>query len=307
MSAPPDAPAGPSGLPEFDTYLRPRQLPQDVIDARAAALVRNAALNAVIQPRIDVHLGVCDEAVSYLADLQQWVADKSDLDLDADTRQAATWRVAGRCIGLARALISLLRSGFGAEVAPVGRTLHEATRMLSVLGDSEEPGLMRRWLDDEWLRPTEMRAAGARQHARVNKGAAQSLAAARAAGDNEAVAAIKRLSKGPNPQQVSDMSRAIYEVLSRISHNRRSGMSDAYSNDERLMACGPHPDPLIRAEYVHWGFSVVEEAVLHVGNAISALMPHHRSFTTMIRPIVMKLHEARAAHPLDPASLRRLG
>lgn len=53
----------------------------------------------------------------------QQIADRTDVDLAGETRWAAMWQMAGRCIGYARALLVLAHhAGFGDE-APSDRSL----------------------------------------------------------------------------------------------------------------------------------------------------------------------------------------
>src|SRR5207245_1651314 len=94
--------------------------------------------------------------------VEQWVADQSDLDLAADTRQVAVWLMSGRLIALGRAAIALLRAGYGAEVAPTLRVMHETSRVLHAVTDRGEADLLERWLADDdqrHVRPKHARKA----------------------------------------------------------------------------------------------------------------------------------------------------
>ncbi len=232
------------------------------------------------------------------------IADESNLTLDGDSRQAATWLVAGRCIGLARAVLALLEAGFTAEAAAEVRVLHEATRLLWVLADEDEPELLRRWLADEdnrWVRPWEARIAGDRQRERVAERLPDALKEAEAHGDTESAAQLAeaiRTARLDEDGVLAANSLQIYDVLSRIGHIRRSSMRDSLSTALRQMATGPHPDPLVRAEYVEWVSHIIEEVVLAVCDALGPFFPGGSAITLM-RKLVGALDLARAEAPLD--------
>lgn len=63
------------------------------------------------------------------------------------------------------------------------------------------------------------------------------------------------------------------------------------------MAIGPHPNPLIRAEYVAYGGLITEETLLSVGDALS---PFHGSgwYESEVKPMIGALATLRASAPL---------
>lgn len=184
------------------------------------------------------------------------------------------------------------------------RAMHEATRLLSALADEGEPELLRRWLKDEdnkWVRPAETRKAQENQRARLRESMEAAKQEAEAAGDEARasdIAAGLALDGMREGDQLLRASRQIYDVLSRIAHSRRSGVKDAVSAELRRMATGPHPDPVIRAQYVEYTGHIVEEAVLHVGDALGRF--HGRGwFTAQVKPLIESIQKLRVVVPLD--------
>ncbi len=156
-------------------------------------------------------------AIDAVGRLHSLIADRTDLDLEGDSRQAAAWVIAGRCIGLARAMLSLLRDGYAAEAIPTARGLHEATRLLDAVADDEEVELLGRWLaDDDWVRPRETRAARERMRDRLEQSVHEQHDAAMQAGDTERAEAIAEQlqQRGfEEPGTTSALSRSIYDTL----------------------------------------------------------------------------------------------
>jgi hypothetical protein len=72
-----------------------------------------------VRPLIEGHLAVYGVALDQLERAHQRIADITDLDLSGETRPAAVWQVAGRCIGFARAVLVLAREGIGDETPPL--------------------------------------------------------------------------------------------------------------------------------------------------------------------------------------------
>src|SRR5215211_1114577 len=128
----------------LDASVQARPLPDYIKRRRETAHRSYERRAAILQPRIDGHLQVYGLVLNALDHAHRQVADNTNLTLDGDTRQAATWVVAGRCIGLARAVLTLLAAGFGPETVAAARTLHETVRLLGVLADEHEPELLRR-------------------------------------------------------------------------------------------------------------------------------------------------------------------
>ncbi|HEX7290567.1 MAG TPA: hypothetical protein VF250_05490 [Conexibacter sp.] len=297
---------------EFDVQAREHALSPEVVDNRIAAAALHGRLRPVLEPRIAIHLDAATQLLDYLDRAHTDIADKTDLALDGDTRQAAVWVVSGRCIGLGRAVVHLLRGGFCAEAAAQARVLHEANRVLGAIGDIYERALLGQWLEDadrKWVRPWECRDAGERQRARNASTIEANKANAEAAGDLRAAAALQAIIDSGSLERtdiIGEGSRKIYDVLSRIGHNRRSGTTDAVSVPLRRMATGPHPDLVMRGEYVDGLGRIIEEVALYVGQALGRFYGPG-FFTAKIKPLVIGLlHRVREDAPLDPDTLRQL-
>ena len=93
------------------------------------------------------------------------------------------------------------------------------------------------------------------------------------------------------------------DVLSRIAHTRRSGVRDAVSVELREMATGPHPDPVIHADYVEYAGHVIEEVLLAVGDALGRFYGAGW-FATNVKPLIESLTRLRQMVPLGPESGR---
>jgi hypothetical protein len=258
-----------------ETPIRQRALPHEIKQKRSISSSSNERLGELLQPRIDHHLEIYGVVLDAVDNAHDTIADESDLNLESDTREAAVWIASGRCIGYGRAVLALASAGFGGEAAAQMRAAHEAARLLSALADEGEPELLRRWLadaDDNWVRPSETRDAQERNRARVRTGMETAKVEARAAGDAHRVVeieAILRLEAMQEGDHLTLLTRHIYDVLSRIAHTRRSGTTDAVAIELSKMATGPHPDPVIRADYVKYAGHMIEEVVLSVGDALA--------------------------------------
>jgi hypothetical protein len=121
-------------------------MPGDVRKERAEFEQANASNGRTLERLIRAHLDAYDAALTELEEGHRFVADETDLELDAKTRQAAMWLVTGRCVGLARASHDLVSTGYTFEAVPVLRSLHEAARLLSLLGHRGEDAIVERWL-----------------------------------------------------------------------------------------------------------------------------------------------------------------
>jgi len=126
---------------ELNPCVAARKLSPRIARNRLEQSARNAADGAHLEQPIAAHVMARRIALDMLVATHQALADGCDLDLTGSTRPAAVWQMAGRCLGIAQALIYLVEQGFTAEVLYLGRALHEATRLLSALGDPEEDAL----------------------------------------------------------------------------------------------------------------------------------------------------------------------
>jgi hypothetical protein len=297
---------------ELDAALRWGSVPEALKRARRISTAQNERVNTVLKPRIDDHLRVYQQALDVLDDAHRSIADRTNLDLESNTRQAAVWVVSGRCIGQSCALITLLRAGFGAETSVQTRAMHEATRLAAALADESESDLLRRWLADDdkkWVRPKETRAAQERIHSRFRRSLKDATKAAQAAGDAERTALItSTLDSMPlaDGETIGTAAAKVYDVLSRASHARRSGMKDALSPVLRVMVTGSHPDPAIRASYVDYGGRVIEEVLLTIGEIVSRFYAQGWYMTT-VAPLIRSLHDIRQSVPIDAAAISGLG
>lgn len=94
----------------------------------------------------------CDVAWEELVAMHEQYLDQTDLDPLGHSRAAALWLLAGRTLGLLRALLTQVHYGIGDEALVTDRAIHEAIQLqLSFcVPDSEAAdGLVRVWLADE--------------------------------------------------------------------------------------------------------------------------------------------------------------
>lgn len=110
-----------------------RPLTQSVARARDEFTRVNSSNGDVLKPAIAAHLTGYDAARTELLDAHCYIGDQTELDIRAKTREAGIWLIAGRCLGLAEAAHLGVAAWLTVEVAPTLRSLHEATRLLSVL------------------------------------------------------------------------------------------------------------------------------------------------------------------------------
>lgn len=271
---------------DLEPKIARQELSADVITNRARAAEEYEHFEAILRPRVDAHVATYGMALDVLAGFHQQLADTLDFDVTGDTRQAAVWQMSGRCVGLARALLYLVRVGFCAESIPTARALHEADRLLDAFADPDEDELLRQWLrDSDWIPPREARKARARIEEKLDE-------AMRDAGV-------------PPIRQTVDLSSDLYGNLSKAGHHRRPWVADAVSVPLRQMATGPHPDPVRRAGYVEWAGHVIEEAVQTVGDAFVRFYGAG-FFMKQIAPLVTSFKAIREAQPLSPEVLRDL-
>lgn len=68
-----------------------------------------------LQVRIDAHLNAYDGVIDALITTHKAIADRTDLEIGADTRWSAMWELAGRCLAVSRVVLHDLRGGFASE------------------------------------------------------------------------------------------------------------------------------------------------------------------------------------------------
>lgn len=187
-------------------------------------------------------------AIDALVSAHQALADEYDFDLVSDTRAAAVWQMAGRCLGIARSLLDVVLLGYTVEVVHLGRAMHEAARLLDALGDPEEDPLLRRWLAGKRISPSEVRKAKQRYEERL-------AAAMTAAGE-------------PELGRTEALTRKIYGELSEAAHHQRRWVQDAVAPMLRTMTTGREPTWERRAHAASLMLLVVGESINSVGVAL---------------------------------------
>jgi hypothetical protein len=274
---------------DLEPPLRGRELPPEVVAARVAQREEDDRYGPLVGTRVEGHLAVYGMALDQLEAAHQRVADVTDLELRGDSRLAAVWQMAGRCLGFARAVLVLAHGGFGDEGLPTARSLHEANRLLDALADPEEGDLVRQWLadeDEEYVRPWQARAAGER----IDERLAERM---RAAGAE------------PVPSSVA-LGRELYHRMSVVAHNRRQGTEMALSEALRTMTRGRHPTVFGRAAAVTYAGAIVEEAVGSVGDALGRFCGPG-FYREVLRPALESFAAVRSDMPLDDAAIQALG
>jgi hypothetical protein len=262
---------------ELNPRVTARKLPPRIARNRLEQAARDAADQPRLEQPIAAHVAARRIALDALATAHQELADKCDLDLTGNTRPAAVWQMAGRCLGIARALICLVEQGFTAEVLHLGRALHEATRLLSALGDREEDALLRKWLAGEYVSPGAVRAAEERYE--------QRLAAAMAAEGRSELP-----STGP-------ATKRTYTTMSEAGHHQRPAVEGDVAPLLRTMARGPDPTWERRAAAASVMLSVVGEAIDSVGDAL-ALFHGRAWYEQQVRPFWTSFEVLEREQPL---------
>lgn len=265
--------------------LAARELPAKVVAARAAKNSPAAEEVQRIGASLDTHLTTFTFVLDTLEADHQVVADQLDFELDGDTRYAAVWQLAGRCIGLGRAVVVLLRASFCAETLVVARTLHECTRLLEALEDVEDgDALLVRWLADNdraYVRPAEARLAERRAEKR----------------HREDMIAGGLHPSGTSDKSSADLSADLYDHLSWFGHNRRKATRGFVDVARHTMVRGPHRDPVVVASYVAYGGQAIEEMLLSVGYALSRFIGLNY-LADRVFPLQDALRRARRDAPL---------
>src|SRR4051794_9832831 len=104
---------GATSSENFEPPIRAKQeLPQAVVEARAAADAEAERLTEILEPRIEGHLQAYQEILDALCEDHRQVGDTMDFGLGGRTRWTAVWELAGRCLGLSNCLLVELRGGF---------------------------------------------------------------------------------------------------------------------------------------------------------------------------------------------------
>jgi hypothetical protein len=254
---------------------------------RLAQAAEDAANQRIAGPRIEAQAMASRIVLDQLETWHQAILDTTNLDPSAETRGAAIWLVAGRCLGLAEAMWAQVRAGIDNEVLVTGRAIHEAARIVYALGDPEEDDLLRVWLDDEdkyrWVRPKAAREA----HDRFQEKLADAM---EREGQNRLKSTLA-------------LNEELYDRLSRTAHSRRSSCINSYWPDGRRFTYGTHPSPLRRAAATEWAGSMTVEVALSVGDALSGFYGR-QFFPTNVRPLIESIEAIRRDQPLGEEAIR---
>ena len=236
---------------------------------------RSDALATQLGPHVDAHLVTYRELLDTLDGWHTRWVEETTLNPVGTDRIAACWQMAGRCIGLARALVDLAALGYCAELAPLVRSLHEANRLLIAFAEPEGSNALRRWLAGKQVRAGEIREAIEQAE----------IARAQLVTDVELAPTV-------------ELSRRMHGRLSQADHHDRAWVQDAVIADERRMATGPHPDAARRAAYVGWAGTLVEETVSDVGVTLGALLQGEGFYMAHVKPLLQALEAVRKEFPL---------
>jgi hypothetical protein len=254
-------------------------LSAEIVNRRLASAAQDMEEAAGIQPRIEGHLRVYEDAIDALIAEHQRLVERSDLDLEATTRWVAVWELSGRCLGICKLIVYEMRGGFTSEAVGTMRTLHEAVHLLSAAAFAEEEDIARRWLAGDYVRPKEARDAMSRQAAYAQ--------------DLMRQAGVEPEAGTP----IDELATQIYDVLSRPAHHRRGGFNESISRAMRLFVYGPHPNPQTRAVHVAYAGELLEEAVITVGGALGSIFgPSY--FRDQVKPLVEGFEHVRNLMPL---------
>lgn len=220
-------------------------LSKEVVTNRAASKAYEAARLTQASKVLEEHCKCYKGVVEELSLVHARVVEQLNFSLDERTRWSAIWIMSGRSLALANAYLNLVATGFGAESIPVARAMHEGLQLLDAFTaggygfDKEVPDeirvpeekrlkkcnrLLEKWLADkgmEYVKPSEAREAIHRSE--------------------EVLRAIAKFTGAdPIPEGAKKQAAHIYDLMSRMSHNRRGGLGDSYSPTLREFSYGPH-------------------------------------------------------------------
>jgi hypothetical protein len=162
------------------------------------------------------------------------------------------WLIAGRCIGLAHAVHDLAAAGYVFEPVPLLRSLHEASRLLTLMTHRGEEDVIDRWLKGKHVPRRDIMAAIHRQ---------------------EEAMRLEMIKDGvPPPATTRVHFEGQYGRWSEFAHHRRHQMLTQVGLAIRVMVTGPHPDWRARATMVdHYGWYLAE-LVSAGGSALGRLL-----------------------------------
>jgi hypothetical protein len=255
---------------------------ETVMHARAGQRAADAKNAPLAESRIATHLAVAERVLDTLRDEHRRLVEETDFDPLQKTRQGAAWLLAGRCLSLGYSVVAALAAGLTTDMAPLARTLHEASGALRIMLDPDETALHGKWLRDGYLSAKDLVHAQKRMEDR---------------------SAVEMLKQGVAPPgRTDELDHQLYGHWSKIAHNRRSGILESYRSDLRDFAYGPHPDPLRRGVWTGYGTEVISELTVTVGAALAKMLGPS-VWTGRIEPAIDALNRAKLQHPLDPTVL----
>lgn len=237
-----------------DTPYKSASLPSDVVASRRRSAAYEEALGRAIAPELETAVGTARNALAELTRHHQRVVEVTDLDLhrDAGGQHLALWEAAAAALGLANAYVDLIALGYHAQTLPTYRALHEVLGVVSALNAAEEPEFLSSWLNNDEVRPRDVRAIASRTAARLR---------VRIEG-----AGLQGPASDP-----ADFMRQLYGPLSDSSHGRREAVRDYVSESLRLGLTGSHPAASIRIHFVELCLQLTLEVVLVAGLALWTL------------------------------------
>lgn len=243
-----------------------------------------ATVGPEIEPRLERRRRLHSQILHELRDAHAAFVDRTDFDPEADTRPGAAWMVGGRCLSQAGALLTLLTQRYGPEIVPAARSIHEASRLLSVLIDPGEPELLENWLADEWVRPRDMSQAEERHQTRL-------------------VEQMIRVGARP-AERTHELTKDVYSHLSAPAHHRRSSFAGEFNHTLRRYAYGPLDSPLRRAFWQIQADEILYDAYLSVGVMLTTLYGP-TFFAEVVEPGLRAIRELQSREPLLPDDLIR--
>jgi hypothetical protein len=231
---------------------------------------------------LEGHLLAYQATVDSLAEGHRQIAETMAFGMGARTRWTAVWEMSGRCLALSNCMLAQLRVGFGTEVVPTMRAIHEAGLVLTVVAGPGEENLLRQWLDDRRYIKAE---AARRAEARIDK---------------PYVAAI-------NSASSQNLGAAIYAGLSKAGHNMRGSLLESFAPALRQFAYGPpHPNPRLVAVHVDYSGELIEEVALRVGAALGQRFLGRPWFDETVKPLIEGMEAIRRDMPIDPETVNAL-
>jgi len=265
-------------LSELEPEIHGAELSDDVRAARALAESSFGESEAYWRPSIEAHLAAYADSIDVLVGHHRDIADRTDIEIGADTRWSAIWELGGRCLAIARVVLHDMRGGFASEADGNIRSLHEAVQLLAAVAYFREDDALRRWLAGKWIRPAEVREIHERQQEYADD-------------------VMRQQGLEPEGGNLRELGAQIYSVLSTSAHHERGGFPESLSPKLRQFAYGPHPEAERQAAHLNYVGELLEEVVLVVGAAFRDII-RGDFYAEVVQPLQARLHEVRAAYPL---------